>query len=105
MIYERIKELCKKNGISVSELEKRVGVSRGSICKIDKHAPSSNTVDKIARELHTSFDYIIIGKEGPYKDEPMVIEVEMLDAYHKLNQEQRMCIYNLMISMLGNKEE
>lgn len=63
MIYERIKELCKKNGISVNALEKEIGVSRGSLCKIDKHCPSSKTILLLASRLGSNFDYIMYGTE------------------------------------------
>ena len=39
MIYERIKALCRENKISVNELEKRLDIAKGSLCKIDKHKP------------------------------------------------------------------
>lgn len=105
MIYERIKQLCDKNGISVSELERRVGVSRGSICKIDKHKPSSETVEKIAVELNSNFDYVYKGKENEFTDEQVSLEIEIVDLYKKLNQEQRLSIYNLMLSMANTKEK
>ena len=47
-MYERIKELCRKHGITVTELERATGLSRGSICKVDKNKPGFDRVKKIA---------------------------------------------------------
>ncbi len=48
MLYERIKELCKQNGTTISALEKDCGFARGSVSKIDKHKPSAEKLQKIA---------------------------------------------------------
>ena len=47
MLYERIKELCKKNGTNITALEKACGFGRGSISKIDKHRPSNEKLQKM----------------------------------------------------------
>ena len=39
-IYERIKDLA-KGKISINKLEKELGISRGSLCKIDKNNSSN----------------------------------------------------------------
>ena len=35
MMYERIKELCKRKGISINSLEKEIGTAQGYMSKID----------------------------------------------------------------------
>ena len=77
MIYERIKELCKTNGISVNELEKRLGVARGYLCKVDKHKPSSEKLMAIATELHTNVDYLIKGENYEFTVEMASIDVSL----------------------------
>lgn len=61
MRYQRIKELCKVNGITVTGLEKELGFARGSLSKIDKHLPSADKINKIADRLKTTPDYILYG--------------------------------------------
>lgn len=61
--YERIKQLCKKNGITVTGLERELGFARGSLCKIDTNAPSSDRIEKLARRLSTTTDYILRGED------------------------------------------
>lgn len=105
MIYERIKQLCDIKGISVSELERRIGVSRGSICKIDRHKPSSKTLEKIAEELNSNFDYVYSGKGNPFSDDEIKIEQEIIEIYQKLNQEQKDHVLNMMRLLNNNNNK
>ena len=59
LIYDRIKQLCKDNGVTVTGTEATLGFSRGSLCKIDKNKPSIEKVSKLADYLHTTSDYIM----------------------------------------------
>lgn len=68
MIYERIKSLT-KGKISINQLEKELGISSGSLCKIDKNKPSSDKLQKIADYLGVTVDYLLTGEEktdSPY---------------------------------------
>ena len=105
MIYERIKQLCDKNGISVSELERRVGVSRGSICKIDKHKPNSTTFNKIATELKVDSDYLLTGEESAISDDMVSEHIELISLYERLTEKQKISVINLMKVMVGEKGE
>ena len=58
MLYERIKELCKKNGTNITALEKACGFGRGSISKIDKHRPSNEKLQKMADYFGITVDQL-----------------------------------------------
>lgn len=64
LIYDRIKQLCKDNGVTVTGTEATLGFSRGSLCKIDKNKPSIEKVSKLADYLHTTSDYIMTGENN-----------------------------------------
>ena len=49
MIYERVKEYCKDNSISVSALEKKCGIGNGTIRLWEKSAPSLTTLLKLEK--------------------------------------------------------
>lgn len=99
MIYERIKELCKENGISVNELEKRIGVAKGYLCKVDKHKPSMERTKALADELHTSVDYLITGMK-------MDIVVEMAETDVELsNMNNRLKEYALKLATLSAEDQ
>lgn len=64
LIYDRIKQLCKENGVTVTGTEATLGFARGSLCKIDKNKPSMDKVAKLADFLHTTTDYIMTGNSA-----------------------------------------
>lgn len=66
LIYDRIKQLCKENGVTVTGTEATLGFARGSLCKIDKNKPSMDKVAKLADFLHTTTDYIMTGNSTGY---------------------------------------
>lgn len=83
MIYERIKSLT-KGKISINQLEKELGISSGSLCKIDKNKPSSDKLQKIADYLGVSVDYLLTGEDksdNPYylNEETSQIAQEIFD--------------------------
>ena len=81
-LKERIKELCKNKGISLNKLEMDCGVAKGYISKMDKSAPSANTIQKIAEYLNVSIDFLLKGEDefGYYYDpETAQIAQEIFD--------------------------
>lgn len=59
LTYETIKKLCKDNGITVTGLEKELGFSRGSLCKVNTNKPSMEKVQKIADYFNVSVEYLL----------------------------------------------
>ena len=60
--YEKIKELTKQNGISVRELEKRLGYSNGYFSKWKSVSPNSEGLAKVSDYFGVSIDYLL-GRE------------------------------------------
>ncbi|EOD7438005.1 helix-turn-helix domain-containing protein [Enterococcus faecium] len=65
MLFERIKELCKKRGISISELENRIGFGKNSIYKWKTQSPKTETLQKVADYFHVSTDYLLGRTDDP----------------------------------------
>lgn len=99
MIYERIKELAKNKGISINLLERKIEVSRGSLCKIDNHKPSSEKIQKLAEELNTTSDYLLTGKEVEF-----TIEMAQTDVALS-NMNKRMKEYALKLAELPKDKQ
>ena len=76
---ERVQELCKKNSISVSELEKTLGFGNGYISKLGQSTPNTSKIKLIADYFNVSIDYIITGEEK----NPIPVP-KMTDEYYKL---------------------
>lgn len=64
MIYERIKALCKKKGISVNQLEKELSISRGALCKIDTNKPGGEKLQKLSDYFGVSIEYLMTGEDS-----------------------------------------
>ena len=59
MIYEKIKELCKEKGISVTSVEKELGFSNGIISKWSKAEPVVSNLKKIADFFGKPIEYFL----------------------------------------------
>lgn len=65
-LKDRIKELCKKNGISMNQLEEELGFGSGYISKLGKSTPNSKYIQKIADYFGVSVDYLMTGEESQF---------------------------------------
>ena len=58
-IYTNVKAACKEKGLSVTELEEKLGFARSSIYKWDKHIPSVEKIKSVAEALGKSVEYFL----------------------------------------------
>ena len=84
--YERIKELCKDRGVTITGLEKELGFARGSLSKIDKNKPSYERLGKLANYFGVPIEYF--SEEVPIsgQDEFYYLDEEtreIVDLMHK----------------------
>ena len=85
MIYETIKALSKEKGLSINQLEKTLGLSKGSLCRIDTNRPSIDRLQRIA-DFDVSLDYLMTGKEDPEKKETKLTPKDERDIEKKLSE-------------------
>lgn len=76
--FERIKELAKKHGLSLIEVNDKAGLGTRSIYHWNKTNPSTNNLKAVADVLHTTTDYLT----GKTYDPSMPAKKE-----HKINQD------------------
>ena len=60
-VIERIREICRENKTSVTDLEKELGFSNGSLAKA-KDIPSSRIM-QISKKFNVSMEYIMTGED------------------------------------------
>ena len=58
-VLYKIKDLANEKGVSLSELERSIGVSNGSISKWEKSSPKADTLQKVADYFNVSVDYLL----------------------------------------------
>ena len=71
-LYNRIEQLCSANGITITQLCRGSGASRGSLTDLKmgrKQSLSADTLTKIAGYLEVSVDYLL-GKEEQKEKSP-----------------------------------
>lgn len=61
-IIERIRALCKENGMSVTKLELALGFGNGSITKSSTSSMRVDRLTAIAEYFNVSLDYLVYGK-------------------------------------------
>lgn len=59
MIYENVKAIADKKGISIYELEKKANLGNGTIRKWNDASPSVENLFKVARVLNVSINTLI----------------------------------------------
>lgn len=59
MIYDRIKEICKRKGVSVNFIEKKAGLSNGIISKWNSCSPTVENVQAVAKVLECTVDELL----------------------------------------------
>ncbi|SBO16275.1 helix-turn-helix domain-containing protein [Carnobacterium divergens] len=72
LLYERISELAKKQGVSVPQLSENLGLSRNAIYQWKTSSPKADTLQKVADYFGVSTDYLL------GRDEPEIIEDDKL---------------------------
>ena len=63
-LKERIKELCKINGVSMNKVESDLNFGKGYISKLGKSTPNASKIRQIADYFDVTVDYLISGKES-----------------------------------------
>lgn len=60
ILYQRIKELCEENKISIRKLEDDLGMGHAHIVKFNgSRSPNLTSLEKIAAYFNVSIDYLI----------------------------------------------
>lgn len=59
MIYDKIKEICKQKGISVSSVEAEAGLGNGTITKWNNSSPTVENLKAVAVVLKVSVSKLL----------------------------------------------
>lgn len=72
---ERVKAICKKQGIPIYKLEKDLGFSNGYIGQLKKGTLPDDRLEKVADYLDVSVAYLMSGEEAEYYTNPETAEM------------------------------
>ena len=59
LIYNKIKELCREKGISVSSVERDAGLGNGAISKWNDVSPTVSNLQAVAKVLKVKVDTLL----------------------------------------------
>lgn len=59
MVLENIAELAKKKGMTISEVERRSNLSKGTIFKWNKSSPNLDSLNAVAKTLGVTVNRLI----------------------------------------------
>lgn len=62
-LNERIVDLCLKNNISQSKMERDLKIAKGSVTKWKTQEPRYTTLEDVAKYFHVSVEYLMTGEE------------------------------------------
>lgn len=85
-IYERVKEMCDTQNISISKLEKELNISNGAISKWATNMPRANILHDVAKYFGTSVEYFLTGAVAPVAQELTENEKEILELLHRFDE-------------------
>jgi len=107
LVYARIKEICNKRKMPISELEKRCGFGNATIDKWKTNVPRADNLALVADELNVSIDYLL-GREEKKEDETGTGFLKTLESIditlkkiEKLLEEKQ---YDTITNMLNGRE-
>ena len=112
-VFERIKELAKKRGYSLTRLNNEAGLGTNSIYHWRTKSPSTASLKKVADVLGVSVDYLLGNTDEMHsnnkKDDMPVDLEEVLDKLgptlrfegKELTDEQKIKLYEMAKLMLG----
>lgn len=59
MLFDKIKEICKEKGISISSVEKQAGLGNGVISKWNGSSPTVDSLKAVAKVLKVKVDKLL----------------------------------------------
>lgn len=64
-VFEKVKELAKKHGISLNTLEDNLGYGRNSLYSLKTKKPNAERISEIADYFQVSTDYLLGRTDNP----------------------------------------
>lgn len=112
--FDRIKELAKKQGLSINSLEEKLGYSRNTIYNLKNSKPSTERISEIADYFNVSTDYLLGRTDNPAIAGNSVTKAEIdlkkdaVESFfydgHELNNEDYDLISSLLETRMRNRK-
>ncbi|MGU7933247.1 helix-turn-helix domain-containing protein [Streptococcus suis] len=108
--FERIKELTKKRGLTLIQLEEKLGYSRNTLYKLKTQKPNAERISEIADFFGVSTDYLLGRTDNPRiasdekSDKLDTAETQLVAAFrnqtHNMTEEDKIRFNKAIESMM-----
>ena len=97
-LLDRLKNLCVKNSITLSALEKKLNLGNGTLSRWNTSSPSVDKMEKVANYFHVSIDYLVGREENiPENSSPPVSSKETpVDFYTEFKAAAQILGYKII---------
>ena len=112
--FEKVRELAKKQGLSLNQVEEKLGYSKNTLYSLKRQKVSSERLQEIADYFNVSTDYLLGRTDNPViaKDTVTKTEIDLKkDAAesffydgHELNDEDLDLISSLLEARMRNRK-
>lgn len=99
--FDRIKALCEQKGLTIAELERQANIGNGTIRRWGNTLPSGDKLQRVAKVLNVSIDYLVTGEDNADDEEVRAIARNM----KKLSKEKRKLLNELIKTMSEAADE
>lgn len=112
--FEKVRELAKKQGLSLNQVEEKLGFSKNTLYSLKRQKVSSDRLQQIADYFNVSTDYLLGRTDNPRiakdNDNSMTIDLKK-DAEetfffdgHELNDEDIDLITSILETRIKNRK-
>ena len=115
LTFERVKELAKKRGLSLNQVEEKLGYSKNTLYSLKRQKVSSDRLQEIADYFHVSTDYLLGRTDNPKvsSNDTALTEVDLKELAkesffydgHHLNDEDIDLISSLLETRIKNRQD
>ena len=113
--FEKVRELAKKHGLSLNQVEEKLGYSKNTLYSLKRQKVSSERLQEIADYFNVSTDYLLGRTDNPaiagnlHVNEPddidKIIDHAMLFDGKPLTDEDRRAIRGIISGYMNSKED
>lgn len=113
-LFDKIKELCRKQGISLNQLEEKLGYGRNSLYSLKNKKPNAERISEIADYFGVSTDYLLgrtdnpriatEADQGPDDIDEIIANAMMFDG-KPLTDDDKRAIRGIIAGYMSSKEK
>lgn len=97
-ILNRVKDLCESQDLTIAELERQANLGNGSVRRWDNSIPSADKLQRAAKVLGTTIDYLLTGKEPSDSSQTLLLAREA----QSLTEEQLTAVKKIIFEFKKN---